>query len=400
MSDPVRLVLVGCGWISGAHVKGYRELVEHGIDNVVYSAVCDMNQERARERADELEKIQGRAPCIFTAIDELLAAGIADGADLCLPHCFHHTLACECLEGGLHVLLEKPLGVTIRASRKIIQCADEHGRVLATAENIRRSPGARACAWAIRERRLIGDIHAVHVQNISYKPFDIDKPQFKWRVLKNLVGGGMIMDSGAHFTDMLRVLFGDPGSVYCSMATHDDRMVHDAPLVGDAKVDVEDAWHAIITFAHGLNVTWSYARSYPGADSTFGHYYGSAGMIRDLGFPFHNFQGSGEVLLADGTVITGEELKQMYLDALPEAEHARLFPGGCTDSFGIEIWDFADAIQTGRKPEMDGEEGLRSKALCECCYESACRGEPVGYEDVLSGKIADYQAPINDFWKL
>ncbi len=59
-----------------------------------------------------------------------------------------------------------------------------------------------------------------------------------------------------------------------------------------------------------------------------------------------------------------------------------------------------NAIATGRKPEMDGMDGLRVKALCESCYESATLGKPVIYADVLEGKINAYQAPIDGYWEL
>jgi hypothetical protein len=49
---------------------------------------------------------------------------------------------------------------------------------------------------------------------------------------------------------------------------------------------------------------------------------------------------------------------------------------------------------------MDGEAGLRAKALCEACYESATAGKPVKYADVLEGKIGAYQQAIDDFWRI
>jgi predicted dehydrogenase len=77
-----------------------------------------------------------------------------------------------------------------------------------------------------------------------------------------------------------------------------------------------------------------------------------------------------------------------------------LFPYGSTDGFAIEVRDFVNAIATGTEPEMDGEAGLRAKALCEACYESATAGKPVKYADVLEGKIGAYQQAIDDFWRI
>jgi hypothetical protein len=64
------------------------------------------------------------------------------------------------------------------------------------------------------------------------------------------------------------------------------------------------------------------------------------------------------------------------------------------------VWDFCNAISTGRKPEMDGYDGLRAKALCECCYESATAGKLVKFADVLEGRINAYQQPIDAYWNI
>jgi len=66
----------------------------------------------------------------------------------------------------------------------------------------------------------------------------------------------------------------------------------------------------------------------------------------------------------------------------------------------IECYDFLDAIEKNRKPEVDGEAGMKAKAICESIYESAYIGQAVRYEDVLSGKIEEYQKPINEHWGL
>ena len=70
------------------------------------------------------------------------------------------------------------------------------------------------------------------------------------------------------------------------------------------------------------------------------------------------------------------------------------------DGFAIEVQDFVHAVATGAEPEMDGEAGLRAKALCEACYESATAGRPVKFADVLEGRLDAYQRPIDAFWKL
>ena len=400
MTEPIRLALVGCGGISKAHVAGYEDLYGRGCREFQVTACCDVIEESARQRAHEIAQFQDQEPQVFTDVGALIVSGVAEAADVCVPHCFHHSVAIPLLEGGLHVMVEKPIGVTIKASRRIIEAAETHRRVLATGENIRRDLASRACAWAINRRRLIGDVRLVSVQAVQHGPFDYENPALKWRWVKLLTGGGMIMDSGAHFADMVQVLFGEVDQVFCTMSTYDDRIIKGAPIVGDVRADVEDTWHAVIHFKDGPCVTWTYSRSLHSAGIRMAHYYGSAGAMSDLGFPFHPFQGGGTAILADGTVVSNEEIQAEYMASLTDEERERIFPYGVTDGFAVEVWDFVNAISTGRKPEMDGYDGLRAKALCECCYESATAGQPVKFADVLEGRIDAYQRPIDAYWDI
>jgi predicted dehydrogenase len=381
-------------------VRGYKDLHDRGCREFVVVACCDVRAENAVVRADEIAEFQGFRPNVFTDVQDLIQAGTAQAADICVPHCFHHSVAIPLLEGGVHTMIEKPLGITIKASQRIIEAAERNDRVLATGENVRRDLTARSCTWAINERRLIGDVRLVTIQAVNHAPFDFSRSAAKWRGIKLLTGGGMIMDSGAHFADMIQVLFGEPDEVYCTMASYDGRVIEDAPVVGSVPADVEDTWHAVIRFKGGQTVAWTYSRSLYTDNLRQASYYGSAGTMQDLGFPFHPFQGGGTGLLADGSTVTSEDIQADYVSSLPEVEKAQRLPYGATDGFAIEVWDFVNAIASGRKPEMDGMDGLRAKALCESCYESATVGKPVRYADVLEGRIDAYQAPIDAYWDL
>ena len=400
MSDVVKLALVGCGGISKAHRKGYKALIECGCREFEVVACCDELPERAEQAAEEVAGFQGAKPQVFASVADLIQAGIADAADICTPHYAHHGCAIALLDAGLHVLVEKPLGITIRASRAIIAAGKRNRRVVAVAEQIRRCQNARAARWALMERKLVGDLRFAVVQSVDNGPFDYSSSQFKWRGINLLVGGGMIMDSGAHFADMVQHMFGAVDEVSCRMQTYDTRLIEDVPVLGSAPADVEDTWQIDIRFQSGMLVNWLYCRSAPGDKIRSANYYGSNGSMRDLGFPFHCFQGGGEALLADGTKVTNAEIVEQYMATLSAAEKERLFPYGCLDCFGLEIRDFVDAIRSGRKPEMDGMDALRAKALSEACFESATLGRPVKYASVLSGRVRAFQKPIDDFWKL
>ena len=66
----------------------------------------------------------------------------------------------------------------------------------------------------------------------------------------------------------------------------------------------------------------------------------------------------------------------------------------------LELWDFIDALSTGRNVEIDAQEGLQSKAVCEALYESGKTRQVVRLADVLSGKANSYQRDVDRYWKL
>jgi len=398
MSEPTQLAFVGCGGIAGQHLKGYADLYKAGCRDFEYVACCDVNEANARQRAKDVADVQGKEPQVFTSVEDLIASGVAEAADLCLPHWLHHTLGIQCLEGGLHTIVEKPIGITVKATRRIVEAAEKAGKIAAVAEQIRRFQAPRAFRWAIAEKKIIGDVHMVFSRQLMDSALNFDDYKFKWRGIKLLTGGGMIMDSGAHYADMMRYLFGPLDEAYCHTWSLDKRIIKDAPVVGDVPADVEDTWHAQLRFKSGVQATWIYGRSFHTSMDKAARYYGSEGTIIDDKIVFHPFQGGGTVSLRNGTEMTTEDVVKEYMASLSKDEKDRLFPYGVTSGFAVQTWDFVDAIRTGRKPEMDGMEGLLSKAICETCYESAHCGAVVKYDDVVSGAVCAFQKPVDEYW--
>jgi predicted dehydrogenase len=97
-------------------------------------------------------------------------------------------------------------------------------------------------------------------------------------------------------------------------------------------------------------------------------------------------------------VLTLDELKERYLASLTPEQRDRVFPGGITDEFAIELHDFFEAVRTGTQPEVNGEEGLKTLALPLAVYESGYTGQAVKIADVLSGKAHAYQDEIDAHW--
>ena len=396
----VRLALIGCGGIANAHLNGYQTLIEKGVDTFSIDATFDVRKDAAENYAERIAEFQGTAPRVYDDINEMLRAEDLNGADICTPHSHHHISAIPCLESGVNIMTEKPFGVTVKASKKMIEVAAENETFTATAENCRRTPGQRTVRWALNEGRIIGVPRMFFAQSAGWQnPAEIGG--WHWRLGKVFSGGGMVMDSGAHMMDTIRYFFGDVERVYAEVRQIDERFANH-PEDGQVPSCHEDTWVAVITFKSGVVGTWSWTVAAPAHRFLNVALYGSEGVIRDYGDVFHPFTAGdrGDAEKLDGTKYTIGELREMYLETLSDDEQERLFPFGIEDGFALEVYDFINAIKDNRHPEVDGWTGLQAKAIAIAIYESGACGEAVSIADVLDGTVNAYQKEIDEHWGL
>ena len=427
---PIRLALIGCGRISRRHVLAMKDLQERGRGDFVVNAVCDANEQAASERADMLEELLGERPAVYGTHQDLLAEARVEAVDLCLPHGLHHGIAVDCMEAGLHVLCEKPLGITIKACRVMIETAERTGKVLSTAAPHRRQPGQRTVKWVLDESGLIGTplsfFHQYRSSAVvpggpgqasnqpnpaqlwgqqaegSSEPLPDHK---RWRRDKLMSGGGPVLDSGFHYCDSMRYFFGEVDKVYAvvrSVKTGKPQSFSEAP---------EDTVFVTLTFKNGVAGTWAWSLAAPGEEAYDVTFYGSQGSLRDTTAApfsiFHLFQRTpakretARLECFDGSEYSMRELEEMHRASLSKEEGELLYPGGSTDGFSIEIWEFLEILRGNRAaPEIDGWEGMRSLALGDAIYESGLTGEAVLVDDVLDGSRSAFQDPINEHWDL
>ena len=405
----VRLALIGCGGIAKYHLLyGYQPLIEKGVDTFSIDATCDIRKEAAEDYADRVAAFQGTKPRAYDSIEEMLKVENLNGADICTPHSHHHSSAIPCLESGVDVMTEKPFGITIKASKKMIEVAEKNGRLTATAEQCRRELGQRTVGWALNEGNIVGAPRMFFAQTADWRDPSERISNWRvrdWRLEKEFSGGGMALDTGAHMMDTIRYFFGDVEKVYAQVCQIEERFVNH-PERGKVRSNCEDTWVAIITFKGGVVGTWSFTNAAPVHKFLNVAFYGSEGVIRDYGSVFHPFVGDGgNVEKLDGTKYTIGELREMYLGTLSDAEKERFFPFGFggvhrQDGFALEIYDFINAIKDRRPPEVDGWTGLKAKAVAIAIYESAWSGEAVSIADVLDGKVNGYQKEIDERWEL
>ena len=173
----------------------------------------------------------------------------------------------------------------------------------------------------------------------------------------------------------------------------------------------EDTALITFTFKSGVVGTWAWSLAAPGEGAYNVTFYGTNGSLRDTTAGkfsiFHLFernpnqQETARLTQADGTTYDMVTLEQMHRKTLDADVQEFLYPGGTTDGFSIEIWEFLEILRGNReKPEIDGWEGLRSLAIGDAIYESALTGEAIAVDDVVSGKRSAFQDPIDAHWGL
>ncbi len=373
----------------GAHVqRGFRALWARGFRSFQIVACVDVNESNAHQMADRVAEWQGRRPAVYKSLDKFLSTEHSVAAvDISLPHHEHHTVAVACLEAGKHVLMEKPLAITLRAGRKIIEAAQRKGLVLSIAENYRRAPHHRAIHWALRQG-WIGEVQQVYWVDAFERRW-----YWGWRDHKEFAGGGWTLDGGVHFADLMRYHVGEVVSVSAQMAAFQPlRFRRGNGREEQITATIEDTTQALLLFANGEIGIWVETISAPCRRLSLRTIYGASGAV-DLEVGFF-LAGRTEPVPLD-------QVQEAFLAQLPPDEKERLFPFGLMDDIAQEVWEFLTACQEGNpKVEVDGEEAYRSQAVCMAVYESATLQQPVRVEAVMALEVEAYQRPINERWQI
>ncbi len=406
--DKVRLGLVGCGGMGTRHLYGLRELVQSPCSNVELCAVCDIRRENAELAAQEAEKLIGSRPEIFTDLEEM-ARAVPDltAVDVVTDPSVHHDVVCQALDLGLHVMVEKPMAITVKACRGMIEAAERNNRHLSVAENFRRDPSARLVHYLLQTGAIgtpyMGLFHSLGPGNeIFITP---------WRHLKER--GGALLDMAVHFTHMIRYQLGDIAEVY-----GDVRLVEPVRRkpnsIGDTytfyqnrfqamepevPATAEDTSLAMFRMESGATVNWLIGLS--GHSGCGGEMiFGDGGSINGFGT-----RGGRISMQQKAQEAMNQEEILASIDGFslePLAEY--LFPSGVSagDSavdwklIALEYYELAEAILNGRKIEVDGICGLKDVAALYAIFESSRAGRALRMSEIENCEVYAYQAEIDE----
>lgn len=338
--------IIGCGMIANFHAKAIADLRDAKL-----IACFDMFPAAA-------DKLAAATGCrAYHKLEEMLADPKVQAVTICTPSGLHMEPAVAAAQAGKHVIVEKPLEVTLSRCDKIIQACEQAGVQLATIFPSRFHESSQLMKQAIDKGRFgrltIGDSYVKWFRTQQY--YDSGA----WRGTWKLDGGGALMNQAIHSVDLLTWLMGPVTEITAATAT----LAHE-------RIEVEDVAMATVRFENGaLGVIEATTAAFPGA-------------LKRV-----------EIHGTEGSAVLEEEDIKSWQFAKPAKQDSELLArmqgktktgGGAADPSAIGhhghmllFKDVVQAIRKGKKPAVDGHEGRRSVEIILGIYKAAELGKRV-----------------------
>jgi len=334
---PVGIAVAGCSAIAGTHLTALKEIPAARV-----VGVWSRSFEKTRVFS---EQYQTRA---YRSYDELLADPEVHAVIVCLPSGYHAEYGMQAAAAGKHVIVEKPIDVTLAKARALIETCRKHHRRLSVIFQSRFTPAARKLRRALDQgllgRLILGDAYVKWYRSPAYYSSSA------WRGTKAIDGGGALINQAIHTIDLLQWMMGGAKRV-CGVirtSTH--------------AIESEDLGAALVEFRNGaLGLIEGSTAIQPGFKERI---------------EIHGQKGS--VILEGGNITTWK------VEGCNEAEYVdeQKVSYGSTSSPAIspvnhkaQLEEIVDALQKDTDSSVNGEEGLKALQIVLGIYESSAKGQ-------------------------
>lgn len=328
--------IVGTGTIAALHAQAIGE-----IPNARLVACMDTDPARA-------EAFSRRFACrSYDDIAGLLGDPDVELVTICTPSGAHLEPAIAVIESGRHVIVEKPLEITVERCDVIIEAALRHGVVVVGVFPMRFADGSMHLHETIRSGGF-GHLTMVTGSVKWYRSQEYYE-QAGWRGTWQLDGGGVLMNQGIHTVDLMQWFGGDVAEVSAF-----------AGLIGHSKLEVEDTISACLTFTNGtIGSIACTTASWPGWPKRI--------EVSGTG---------GSAVLEDERIASLDVSGDRNLPA-QDRPYEPLRHSGAADPAAIgyeghrrQFRDAIDAIANGRRPLVDGPEARKAVKIIRGIYRS------------------------------
>ncbi|HOJ10782.1 MAG TPA: Gfo/Idh/MocA family oxidoreductase [Clostridiales bacterium] len=334
--------IIGCGLISNWHADAILK-----INGAELSGATDVS-EKSRQAFASKYNIKA-----FDSIEELLASDV-DVVSVCTPSGLHAPLAIKVANAGKHIIVEKPMAITLEQADQMIEACEKNNVKAAIISQMRFTPAVRKLKEAIDTgvlgRIVSGDMYMKFYRSQEY----YDKGG--WRGTWKMDGGGALMNQGIHGVDLLRYVMGPVKSIHALTRTL------------ARKIEVEDTAAAVMEYANGaLGVIQATTSIYPG-------------LPRRMEISGDK----GTVILEESSIVKwcveGQEVPEDINIGSPQDSSASDPAAFGVEGHVMQISDMVDAINNNRRPLVDQYEGRKPVELILAIYESSKTGKTIELE--------------------
>ena len=324
----LRFAILGCGRISARHV----EALINNRKEAELVAVYDIIEELAAEKKNQYESlVEGSNIKVYTDYSEFVNDENIDVVTIASISGYHAEQAIDCLNRDKHVLIEKPMALSVEDADKIIALGKKKNKKICISHQNRFIPAVQMLKQAIDEGRFGKLIHGT--ARTLWARDDNYYKQASWRGTKAL-DGGTLMNQCIHNIDLLQWMLG--GDVE-RISSEIDTFIRD--------IETEDFGAILIRFKNGaVGIVEGSVCVYP-----------------------KNLEETLSIFGEKGTVVlSGNKIKTWLFEDMKEYDTLEFDE----DNLGHTplYKDFIDAINNNRKPLVDGEEGKKAIELILKAY--------------------------------
>ncbi|MGP4040862.1 Gfo/Idh/MocA family protein [Gracilibacillus sp. D59] len=349
--DKLKVGIIGTGSISHEHLDAYQKL-----DNVEIYAICDMQKSRAEQVAATYHVSH-----VFEDYNEMLQLPDLDAVSICTWNYTHATITIAALEAGKHVLVEKPLSITVEEAEKIQEVANRVHKIVQVGVVRRFDPNAKMVKDFV-DGGMFGDLYYAKASYLRRA----GNPG-GWFADKDKSGGGPLIDLGVHVIDLCWYLMGKPKPVSISANKYNKLgnrsnikylSSYKAADYDPDKNNVEDLANALIRFDNdaSLFVDVSYTL-HATKDETGVKLYGTKGGLE-----------------IEPEIKFVTEQHNTMLTSYPQTDSPKL---DVEQAFVGEITHFVDCCLTGKAPISSVDDGVQMIRILNGIYESAEKNQEI-----------------------
>lgn len=338
-----KVAILGAGFITDIHVESYHRFVPEAEVVAVYAR----NEEKAKAFAEKYH-----IPQSYNSVEDIIQNSGCEVVDICLPNFLHYEATMKAAAAGKHVIIEKPLAVTIEQADEMIAACDKANVKLMYAEELCFAPKYERVRQMVNEG-AIGDVYMLKQAEKH------SGPHTDWFYDINLAGGGVLMDMGCHAFGWFRWMLKNAKakSVYATMST----VLHKGRTRG------EDNSVVIVEFENGVTAIAENSWAKHGGMDDRSEVYGTGGVVyADL------FMGNASLAYS----------KSGYGYALEKADTTvgwtfPVFEEAFNQGYPHELKHFIECVQQNKQPLVTGDDGRAVLEIIYAAYASAAEGAKI-----------------------